>query len=207
MRQAAKVLQAGGVVAYPTESFYALGADATDAEAVRRMFRTKQRGRGNPVAVICGSWQQVEKFFRLTEAERSLAQRYWPGPLTLLLKPKKAVAARTLAPTTPGPSSTSPRAPSLMKEGVGGGCIGVRIPGHALARRLAAAAGVPLTATSANLAGQPPTKSPRAVAIKFPRLPVVRGQCGLRRRPSTIVAVEHGQLRVLRAGSVKPVNS
>jgi len=187
------------IFAYPTESFYALGADATNPQAIRQLFRVKHREAGKPIALIAGDLQQVKKFFYLSAAELKLAMKYWPGALTILLKPKKAVAADALFPTTP--SRHSARHPSLFRRGFKR--IGVRIPAHAQARKLALKMGAPITATSANVSGQPPTKSLRKVQKDFPGILVMPGRCGQATKPSTVVRVNRNNIIVLRAGAVK----
>lgn len=101
--------------------------------------------------------------------------------------------------TTPSGHSTGH--PSLKRRGRIG--IGVRVPAHALARRLALAAGVPITATSANVSGRNPVKLRTVVQRLFPALSMLSGRCGKYRKPSTVVAVEHGKPVVLRHGQVK----
>lgn len=219
LKEAARLIRRGGVVTYPTESFYALGVDATNVRAVRKVFNLKGRGKSKPIALIAGSQRQVEMFFTMTEAERSLAHRYWPGAVTMLLRPKsptpssspsgppagragmgRGVAAEALVGTSPAPSYTRRGA---SNERLRGPSVGVRIPTHAPARALALVVGAPITATSANRSGRPPTKSARKVKRDFPGILIAPGRCGKYRQPSTVVAVKRGQLVVLRRGQVK----
>jgi len=172
--------QKGRVVGYPTESFYALGVRATDAVAIRRLFRLKHREPNKPVALIAADLAQVKKFFYVSSTELHLMKKYWPGALTMLLKPKKAIAARALGATR----------------------IGIRVPAHAGARRLAADAGAPLTATSANISGQPPTKSRRQLKHVFPDIMIVAGRCGRFTKPSTVVERRGHKWHVIRPGSI-----
>lgn len=168
------------IFAYPTESFYGLGVRATDRNAIRALFLLKKREAGKPVALIAANLAQVKKFFTLSKTELALAKRYWPGPLTILLKPKKTIHAHTL----------------------GASHIGVRVPAHAGARRLAELAAAPVTATSANVSGHPPTKSFRRVKRDFPGILIASGRCGRQRRPSTVVEIVSGRLVIHRQGSV-----
>lgn len=202
------------IFAYPTESFYALGADATDSRAIKQLFRMKHRETGKPIALIAADLKQVKRFFYLSAAELRLTKKYWPpfgaaqgrGALTILLRPKKAIATRALLGTTPSrqsarhPSLTTP-SPLLSKEGVGGGRIGVRVPAHTGARRLAQRVGGPITATSANLSGQTPTKSAIRVKQQFPDIMMLPGKCGRSIKPSTIIMVIKGQIKILRPGA------
>lgn len=207
-----------GIFAYPTESFYALGADATDSQAIHALFRVKHREAGKPIALIAADLRQVKKFFVMTKAEEKLATKYWPGALTILLKPKtpssprpssgrrgQSVAAEALVGlTTPHPSfpafagirrGQKVRLRRSLK-------IGVRVPAHAQARVLALRLGVPITATSANLTGQPPTKSLHKVKRDFPDILVWPGRCGRSKQPSTVIAVKNNTIKILRPGSV-----
>lgn len=178
--EGARAIRNGQVVVYPTESFYALGADATNRSAVRTLFQLKRRDRKNPVALLAGDERDVRRFFSLDRSTRQLARQHWPGALTVVVRPKKPIAARSLG---------SPR-------------TGVRIPAHELTRRLASIAGVPITATSANIAGHRPTKSAAVVRRVFPTLPIVAGRCGRARKPSTVVEVRNGTVRVIRPGAI-----
>lgn len=214
LKHAVTIIKAGGVVAYPTESFWALGADATNKRAVGKIFRIKGRSERKPIALIAGNEQQAKKYFYMTKPERILANRHWPGPLTLVLQPK--------GPTTPNPSSerrgtlaadallgTTPPAPKhfgagtppLKKRGSKG--IGVRVPRHAIAAGLACLVGRPITATSANPSGGRPTKSASRVHAWWPDMPVVAGACGRATKPSTVVVAHDRRLTTVRPGAVK----
>lgn len=130
LEEAAAVLRAGGLVAFPTETVYGLGANALDAEAVQRIFTAKGRPSYNPViahvADIAGAQALVTDWPPLAQA---LAERFWPGPLTLAL-PKRDIVPEVVT--------------------AGRATVAVRIPAHPVARALIAAAGVPVAAPSAN---------------------------------------------------------
>jgi len=138
------ILKRGGVVAYPTETFYGLGADANNEAAVGKIFRIKGRNFRNPIAVIVDSEQgAIPLAEEIPAAGRILMQKFWPGPLTLLFR----------------------AAPSISASLTGGtGKIGVRVSSHPLARLLARGVAGPLTATSANLSGRPECISAGEVA-------------------------------------------
>lgn len=195
---ATAALRAGRVVAYPTESFWALGADATNPAAVRRLFELKRRER-KPIALIAGNWQQVEKFFAMTKHERSIARRYWRGALTLVLRPRRGLAADALLGTTPTRSFDRATPPHERRGGKG---IGVRVPAHGQARKLALGVGAPITATSANISGTAPTKSSAKVKRDFPGILMVSGRCGRQRLPSTVIEVRENRVRTIRRGAV-----
>lgn len=181
---AAAVLRRGGIVAYPTETFYGLGALATDRAALARLGASKLRPAGKPLPLIAADEAQVATLATLADpVARALAARFWPGPLTLVLP-----AAAGLDPAIAGPAAT----------------VGIRVPGAPLARALARAAGAPIVSTSANLAGEPPvTRADRlSPALLVAIDGVVDGGETPGGVPSTVVAVEAGRVRLVREGAV-----
>lgn len=132
---AAQVLRDGGLLAFPTETVYGLGADATDGRAVARIFEAKGRPAFNPLIVHVVDLAAAETFAVIDDAARDLAGRFWPGPLTLVL------------PLRDG-HGLSP----LVTAGLD--TVAVRVPAGALARRLLAAVGRPVAAPSANPSGR-----------------------------------------------------
>jgi L-threonylcarbamoyladenylate synthase len=132
---AAEVLQAGGVVVYPTETLYGLGANAWNNAAVRRVLELKRRPAGKPVLVIVPSVESIRGLVaNFGPAARALTDNFWPGPLTLVFQASQDVSEELLQ---------------------GGSTIGVRIPSTPLCRRLTELSGYPITSTSANISGQP----------------------------------------------------
>jgi L-threonylcarbamoyladenylate synthase len=132
---AARVLRAGGLVAFPTETFYGLGAAALNATAARRVFEAKGRPASMPLLVLVDSVDMLGQVVRAIPARaRELMDRYWPGALTLVLPAAAAV-------------------PEVVTAGTG--TVGVRIPDHAVARALVATLREPITAPSANATGAP----------------------------------------------------
>src|SRR5262249_33669830 len=133
---AAGVLRGGGLVAFPTETFYGLGADAFHAEAVARVFRAKGRPADKPLLVLVDSIEMAARVVAgIPELARRLIARHWPGALTLIL------------PARPG-------GPAALRAGRGR--VGIGTPGRARAGALVTAAGQPITAPSANRHGHPP---------------------------------------------------
>ena len=182
--RAAEILRAGGIVAYPTETFYGLGALASSAAGVARLAAAKLRPSDRPLPLVAADRDMALSLAARREplAER-LADRFWPGPLTLVLE----------------------AAPGLPPEIAGTGTVGVRVPGCEAARELSRLAGGPITSTSANLSGGPPVR--RATDLD----PAVLGGVdavldggetpgGL---PSTVVAVSGARLDLIRAGAVR----
>jgi L-threonylcarbamoyladenylate synthase len=134
LAEAVKILCGGGVVAFPTETFYGLGADARQEAAVEKIFRLKGRNAQNPISVIVDNDREAILLVEeTTAAAQILMQKFWPGPLTLLLRASPAVLPRLTA---------------------GTGKIGIRVSSHTVARMLAKGLTSPLTATSANLSGE-----------------------------------------------------
>lgn len=180
---AAAALRQGALVVYPTETFYGLGALATLPEAIARLGDAKLRPAGKPLPLVAAdSTAAFALWAGVPEEARLLAERFWPGPLTLV------VAAAT----------GLPGALTL------GGEVGVRVPGSEVARELARLAGGPLVSTSANPSGGPAPDSVEALAPELlARVDLVldagRTPRGL---PSTVVRVAAGDLRLLRAGAV-----
>ena len=147
MRAAAAVVAAGGLVAFPTESFYGLGADALDPAAIARVFDVKGRPSGKPLLVLVDSVDMVTTLAaRVSDGTRALMTRHWPGSLTLVLE-------------------ASSRVPPVLTGGTG--TIGVRMPGHAVPRALVRAAARPVTAPSANPSTAPPPLTADAVRRYF----------------------------------------
>jgi L-threonylcarbamoyladenylate synthase len=127
------VLDSGGVIAFPTDTFYGLGADPFNPKALSNIFRIKQRPTDKPLLVLIHSKDQVKQFTeQITPLAQALMINFWPGPLTLLLK----------------------AAPNLPKELTAGtGKVGIRLPAHLFTLQLLEALGHPLTAPSANISG------------------------------------------------------
>ena len=138
LRPEAQILRSGGLVAFPTESFYGLGVDALDPEAIERVFSVKGRPESKPLLVVVDSVEMAERLAAdVPRGARDLMARHWPGPLTVVLKAAADVPSRLTA---------------------GTGTLGVRMPAHPVALSLVRAAGLPITAPSANPSGaDPPT--------------------------------------------------
>ena len=127
------VLNSGGVIAFPTDTFYGLGADPFNPNALSKIFQIKQRPADKPLLVLIHSLDQLSDLGQeLTDNARKLMERFWPGPLTLIFK-------------------AAPGLPDALTAGTG--TIGVRLPDHPFTRRLLETLGRPLTAPSANISG------------------------------------------------------
>jgi L-threonylcarbamoyladenylate synthase len=185
LARAAAVLRGGGLVAFPTETFYGLGAAAGDASAVRRVFRVKGRDAGKPLLVLVDSIAMAERVAEVTPPARELMARHWPGALTLVLRARGGLPAELTA---------------------GTGTIGVRLSPHPVAGGLVRALGAPVTAPSANLAGAaPPTRAAAVLAVFDGAIDLVLdGGATAGGPPSTVVDVTADTVRVLRRGAVVP---
>ena len=178
------VLRGGGLVAFPTETFYGLGAAALQPAAVRRVLDAKGRADGKPILVLVDGVPMVERIAATISAEaRRLMARYWPGPLTLVL----AAAAGV---------------PEAITAGTG--TIGVRLSSHPVAQALVRALGEPVTATSANrTGGMPPTTAAAVLAELGDDVELVLdGGATLGGEPSTVLDVTTDPPRVIRQGAV-----
>jgi L-threonylcarbamoyladenylate synthase len=154
IERAATLLRRGGLVAFPTETVYGLGVNALDREAVRRLFEAKGRPATDPLIVHVGSLEDAMPLVAHVPAPaRTLAARFWPGPLTLVLPRSAAV-------------------PDEVTAGLE--TVAIRVPAHPVARALIAAAGVPTAAPSANLFSRPsPTCAAHVIADLGGRIDLV----------------------------------
>lgn len=182
---AVQALTNGGLVAFPTETVYGLGANALDALAVARVFAAKERPRFNPLIVHVPALEAAETYGVFDETARKLAQAFWPGPLSLVL-PLRAGCGIA----------------DLVTAGLG--TIALRVPNHAVAQALLAKVRLPLAAPSANRSGRISPTSASHVEAELGDIPAMildGGACkhGLE---STVVGVARGVLVLLRLGSV-----
>ncbi len=184
---AAERLRASGLVAFPTETVYGLGANALDAGAVARVFAAKERPAFDPLIVHLADASAVRAYADPEDADdprvARLAARFWPGPLTLVLR-KRAVI------------------PGIVTAGLP--TVGLRVPDHPVARALIRAAGVPVAAPSANrFGGLSPTRAAHVVASLGSRVDLVLdgGPCRVGVE-STVVLLAAGRAALLRAGGL-----
>lgn len=140
IRRAAKIIRTGGLVAFPTETVYGLGADALNPSAVLSLFRAKERPLDNPPIIHVGNMRDVERIAEeIPEKARILMERFWPGPLTLVLKRSDKIPAEVVSNLN---------------------TVAVRMPSHRVALFLIQESSRPIAAPSANLAGRPsPTRA------------------------------------------------
>jgi L-threonylcarbamoyladenylate synthase len=185
LHEAAVVLRAGGLVAFPTETFYGLGAAALDPGAVRRVLEIKGRPDGKPVLVLVDSLAMLDAVaLEVPPRARTLMATHWPGALTLVFRARPEVPAEVTA---------------------GTGTVGVRLSAHAVARALVTALGQPITAPSANPSGStPPTTGAGVLAHFGGRLDLLLdGGATTGGEPSTVLDVTVEPPRLVRAGAVR----
>ena len=183
MAEAAAVLRAGGLVAFPTETVYGLGAHALDADAVRGIFQAKQRPADDPLIVHVREARDLGRIALPDETSHRLASRFWPGPLTLVLRKRDEVPPEVTA---------------------GLQTVAVRVPAHPVAQDLLAASDLPIAAPSANRFGRPsPTRAAHVLDDLDGRIDVVLDggptPVGVE---STIVDVSCEPPRLLRPGGL-----
>ena len=184
LKEAAGILLKGGLVAFPIETFYGLGANALDSKAFGRVYAIKGRPEGKPLLLLVDSVRMVETLVEeIPPTALTLMTRYWPGPLTLVLKAIQGLPPHLTA---------------------GTGTIGVRLPGHPVAFGLVRAAGVPVTAPSANPSGaEPPTTAAQVHRAFDGKIPLILDSGATKGGlPSTILDVTVTPPRVLRRGAL-----
>ena len=186
IRGSASIIRAGGLVAFPTETVYGLGANALDAAAVARIFEAKGRPAHNPLIVHVHDAEAAGTVVALwTETAALLAARFWPGPLTLVL-------------------ARSPHVPDIVTAG--GTTVAVRVPAHPVALALIRAAGVPIAAPSANRSTRvSPTCAEHVLRTLDGRIDMVLdGGPTSGGIESTVLDISSDQPRILRPGLVGP---
>lgn len=180
---AVKALESGGIVSYPTETFYALGARYDSERALERIFRLKGRPGEKAVSLVVGDEKALRFVAReVDDAALWLMRNYWPGPLTIVLPAREGLSGY------------------ITSEGR----VAVRMPGESFALVLARHAGFPITATSANPSGMPPAQDAATVKRYFKEGIdiLVDGGPAPGGLPSTVVEAAEGVLRTLRQGEV-----
>ncbi|MCD6547683.1 MAG: threonylcarbamoyl-AMP synthase [Nanoarchaeota archaeon] len=178
LEKAVEILKKGGIIVYPTETAYAIGADITKKKALRRIYKLKKRPRNKPLTAIVSDINMAKEYCYLTKLEEEIVKKYMPGALTLIAKKKKKVPDE------------------FNKKN-----FGFRISSNKIARKLAKMLGKPITATSANISGEKEVYDPKKLKINADLL-IDAGKLK-RRKTSTIIKVVKGKIKVLREGAIK----
>ncbi len=181
IKQAARTVLGGGVVAYPTDTVYGLGCDPRNEAAVGRLFRIKGR-EAKPIPVLCADLDHAAELVIFNDLALELAGRYWPGPLTIVLP-------------------LSAHLPNQLHQGTGR--LGVRVPDHRGCLRLLGAVGGWITGTSANLSGAAACTTADEVLRQLGRaVDMILDGGALPGGASTVVSVEGSGVEVLRRGAI-----
>ncbi|HEV3095766.1 MAG TPA: L-threonylcarbamoyladenylate synthase [Candidatus Dormibacteraeota bacterium] len=178
IHDAAERLRRGGVIAFPTDTLYGVGARARDPVAVERLYQAKQRPTGQPMVWLVTGRDQAEADAVVSDAAEELMRRFWPGALTLVLR---------------------------ARAGPDGSTIAFRAPDHEVALALLRSLGEPIASSSANPAGQPPpVDADQVIAGMGDRIDIVldAGPCRIG-QPSTILDLSGSAPRILRQGAIE----
>lgn len=174
--KAAGVLKQGGLVAFPTETVYGLGADFFDVKAIKRLYEVKQRPQDKPFAVLIADIEDLARFeCVISGLAKELIDNFWPGPLTLIFETKKS------------------------------GKLGFRLPNHNIARELIRQSGTLIAAPSANISGQtPPTNAQEVLSHLKGKIDLVldAGETALRQE-STVIDLTLSPYKIVRAGAIR----
>lgn len=182
--QAAQVILNGGVIIYPTETIYGLGANALESRVVERVYAIKGRRKSNPILVLISDRDALDELaLEIPEAAEKLIGKFWPGPLTILFKAAPIVSPILTA---------------------GSGKIGVRLSSSEFCRELLNICKIPITSTSANLSGEP---NPNLVSMINRKVLnrvdlIVDGGTLTSQTPSTVVDVTKGKIELVREGVI-----
>lgn len=185
LSEAAKIIRRGGLVAFPTETVYGLGADACNPIAVARVFEVKERPRIDPIIVHIAEPDAARQYGEIPETAAALIRRFWPGPLTLVV-PKTGLV------------------PPIVTAGLD--TVAIRMPSHPAALALIRAAGCALAAPSANVFGRVSPTEARYVAEQLSdRIELILdgGKCPVGVE-STVLSLSGTVPRILRAGGIPP---
>ncbi|HHD11517.1 MAG TPA: threonylcarbamoyl-AMP synthase [Deltaproteobacteria bacterium] len=180
-----EVFKRGGIIAYPTETFYGLGADPFNEDALERLFELKGRPRGKPILVVIREVSELTLLAAdIPDVATSLIKRYWPGPLTIVFKAKEGLS-------------------ELLTGGTGK--IGVRLSSSPVTQRLVEILRSPLTSTSANPSGMSPARDYKEVLEYFDDAVdvVIKAERLSADQPSTVVDVTAEKPVVIREGVIK----
>ena len=182
--EAAEIIKTGGLVAVPTETVYGLVGNGLDEEAVKQIYEVKGRPQVKPLSLMVPGAEAMDRYCEdVPQGARLLAERFWPGPLTIVLKAKDFIPSIVLA---------------------GGDTVGLRCPDHPMTLELLKKAGVPFAAPSANPSGEESPKTAQKVWDYFSgRIEGIidGGECGIGRE-STIISMAQKPYRILRQGAL-----
>ncbi|MGN1298378.1 MAG: L-threonylcarbamoyladenylate synthase [Candidatus Scatovivens sp.] len=181
---ASELIRKGKIVVFPTETVYGIGTNGLDEQAVKRLYEVKQRPINKPISLLVSNMEMVNLVAKdITEIEYKIMEKFFPGPLTIILKKKKIV-------------------PDILTAGQD--TVGVRMPSGKIARKLLEYANIPIAAPSANISGMPSGINLQEIKKQFKGKVdyfIDGGKCQLG-ISSTIVQVVDGKPQILRKGSI-----
>ena len=184
IEKAAELIKQGKIVVFPTETVYGIGANGLNSEAIKKLYEVKQRPLNKPITLLVSNMEMVELVAKdITEMEYKIMEKFFPGPLTIILKKKDVV-------------------PDIVTSGQD--TVGVRMPRGEVAKKLVEIAGVPIAAPSANITGEPSGTNLQEIKKQFNGnvdyfIDGGNSELGL---ASTIVKVVDGKPQILRQGSI-----
>ena len=184
LEKAAELIKQGKIVVFPTETVYGIGTNGLDENAVRRLYKVKQRPLNKPISLLVSDMEMVNLIAKdITETEYKIMEKFFPGPLTIILKKKDIV-------------------PDIVTAGQD--TVGVRMPSGEIARKLVELASVPIATPSANITGEPSGTNLKEIEKHFKEkvdfyIDGGESELGL---ASTIVKVVDGKPQILRQGSI-----
>jgi len=184
LEKAGELIKQGKIVVFPTETVYGIGTNGIDKQAVKKLYEVKQRPLNKPISLLVSNMEMVNKIARdITETEYKIMEKFFPGPLTIILKKKNIV-------------------PDIVTAGQD--TVGVRMPSGEIARKLVEIAGVPIATPSANITGEPSGTNLQEIKKQFEGKVdlFIDGGISELGLASTIVQVVDGKPVILRQGSI-----
>ena len=184
LEKAAEFIKQGKIVVFPTETVYGIGTNGLDEQAVKKLYNVKQRPLNKPISLLVSNMEMVNQIAKdITEIEYKIMEKFFPGPLTIILKKKNIV-------------------PDIVTAGQD--TVGVRMPSGEIANKLVKLSGVPIATPSANISGEPSGTNLQEIKKNFEGKVdyfIDEGECELG-VSSTIVQVVDGKIQILRQGSI-----
>lgn len=184
LEEATELIKQGKIVVFPTETVYGIGTNGLDEQAVKRLYEVKKRPLNKPISLLVSNMEMLKSIAKdITELEYKIMEKFFPGPLTIILKKKDIV-------------------PDIVTAGQE--TVGVRMPSGEIARKLVELSGVPIAAPSANISGEPSGTNLSEIKKHFEEnvnfyIDGGNSELGI---SSTIVQVIDGKPKILRQGSI-----
>ena len=185
LKKPAETIRRGGIVIFPTETVYGIGTNGLDEKAVKKLYELKKRPLNKPISLLVGNMEMIKKVTKgVNELEYKIMEKFFPGPLTIILKKSQLV-------------------PDILTANRD--TVGIRMPAGKISRKLVEYAGVPIAAPSANISGNPSGTSMEHIQKEFSEgieffIDGGKSKLGL---ASTIVKIENGKPKILRQGSIR----